>query len=208
MLAAISNDGKLGIFHRIKRAELLKREVTLTVKPARPLTVVVKDMNHNPLAGAQVYLMIYYDPGSGGGKSSKTDPNGEALVLDVYEGGLYYPQAILEGFYYENRAIRLLPKVGSREWKDRVELVMEPANRVQRGKVLDDKGRPVEGIAVETDTMPPIAVVTNASGEFVFENLPYSGVRLRVEKGNLFAMASVDKYTGDVVIRLRRYPGK
>lgn len=170
--------------------------------------VVVKDMNRNPLAGAEVYLMVYYDPASGAGKVTKTDSKGEAVIPDVYEGGMYSPRLTLQGFYYDNMTIRLLPKVGSKEWKDRIELVMEPANRTQRGKVLDDKSRPVEGVAVEADTTPRIAVVTNASGEFVFENLPYSGVRLRVEKGDLFAMAAVDKYTGDVVIKLQRIRSK
>ena len=208
MLEAASTDSELGIFYRIKRAELLKREVALTAKPRRPLTVVVKDMNHNPLAGAEVFLMAFYDPASGRGKATKTDANGEAVIPDVYEGGLYYPQAILGGFYYENKVIRLLPKAGSKEWNDRIELVMEPANRTQRGKVVYENGRPVEGIAVKADTEPPIAVVTNASGEFVFENLPYSVIWLRVQKGDLFAMTTVDKYTGDVVIKLRRNTAK
>ena len=49
----------LGIFHRIKRAELLKREVTLTVKPARPLKVVVKDANHPIARGVGEFTIIH-----------------------------------------------------------------------------------------------------------------------------------------------------
>lgn len=205
MLEAISKDGELGILYRIKRAELLKRQVTLAVKPRHPLTVVaVRDLNRNPLAGAQVYLMTFYDPGSGGGKVTKTDSNGEAVISEVYEGGFYYPQAIHEGFYYQNNRIALLPKVGSKEWRDRIELFMEPANRTQRGRVVDELGRPVKGIEVVTDSRPEKKAVTNADGEFVFDNLPYSGVRLRVDRGDSFGMAVADKYTVDVVIKLRK----
>lgn len=204
MLQATSGDGELGIFQHVKRSELVKREITLTAKPRLSLKVIVKDLNHNPLSGAEVFLGAEYGSSSSYGKRFRTDANGKAIITDVYECGLYSPRVTLQGFYYDNMTIRLLPSAGSEEWKDQVELYMEPANRTQRGKVLDPSGKPVEGVEVVTDTMPETRAITNASGEFTFENLPYSGVRLRVQKAGMFAMTPVDKYSGDVVIKLRK----
>ena len=205
VLAVVDETNKQGAFERVAREDLLKSELLIELKPARTLTLTVKDQDGKPLEGVEARLTSRYISLSRRAVPVISDEKGEA-VFDVYENGSYYPQAVCDGYYYDNSRIRESPKVGTKEWTGTAEITMIRATRVQTGKVVDEEGNPIKGATVNVQEVLQKHVQTDEKGEFRLENLPDSSVGLFVMAGETYARAQVDKDTGPVTITLKRRP--
>lgn len=195
------NDAKMqnGCFFKMDRAELLKKSVLITLKPAAQLSVMVRDSKGNPLQGVQVsvsnsneYLIKKYS----------TDQKGIAICLDsILRDAKYSVGLRKEGYYFEPVSF-LLPEVGSAEWKNSIELQMVDATRTQKGRVVLPDGQPASYVTVRH--IDRKFVKTDENGEFVISGLPDCNVNLVVKTKDSTGSVQVNKDSGDVVITLKQ----
>ncbi len=188
----------LGAFTRIDRAEPLKNGVVLVARPRRALTIVVRDTEGKPLRDVEVDT---YGQTSDRDDSSHwlcTNSAGEAVLRRVYFGANCMVDTKLRGYYREEA---MLPEPAD-GWKDRVEVVMERADRVQRGKVVDSSGKPVVGAKVTSSVNESPDILTGPGGAFTLAGLPASKVTLYASSGKTYGSAETNKDTPDVTIRL------
>lgn len=203
VLEVIDTEGRQGAYVRMGREELLKsKNLTITLRPARQLTLTVKDPQGKPLSGADAQMTVSFSETVQFNDAITTDENGQA-VFDVYENGEYRPNAKLDGYYYVTR-MQAAPLVGSSEWTDKAEITMQPATRVQKGKVVDEAGKPAAGATVRVSS-PQKEARTDANGLFVLEGLPDAQVGLDVQMGDKYGSAVVSKDSGDATITLKKY---
>lgn len=172
---------KLGFVQEIDRYQLIGKGATVKVVPAHSPKVTVMDVWCKPIPDAEVWLREFYGLSWRDIQLGKTDANGEYVVPAVYVGGKYEFRAVLPGFYGWGSGG---PKVGSENWIDNVEVMMDTANHERKGKVVDDKGKPVAGFRVYTDFGPE--AVTDAKGEFVLTAMPKGLVIIRARKGDVW----------------------
>ncbi len=194
--------GGLGAIVKVRREELLSGSVVLTAKPSLTLTVVVKDTEGRPLSGVEVVPILWH---GGSGESCEwpvSNADGEAACRKIYAGGEYAVNTTLDGYYRSSRDH--LPVAGSSDWKERVELVMERADRTQTGKVIDDEGKPVTWATVRAYVGDEITTTTDADGKFELKGLPGSEIRISVREGELRGSANASKDTKDVTIKLEK----
>jgi len=176
-----SKDKKLGFVREIDRYEMIGKGVTVKAVPAHSPKVTVMDVWCKPIAGAEIWLRELYGLNWHDIRAGNTDENGEYVVPAVYVGGKYQFRAVLPGFYgYGSGG----PSVGSENWIDNVEIILETANQQRTGKIVDDKNKPVAGIRVFTDFGPE--AVTDARGEFVLTSMPKGLVIVEARKGDLY----------------------
>ena len=161
----------------MRREDLLSEGLVLTAKPLLTLTVVVKDTEGRPLNGVEVVPTLWH---GGSGESCEwpvSDADGEAVCRKIHAGGEYAVNTTLDGYYRSSRDH--LPVAGSPDWKDRVELVMERADRTQTGTVVDDDGNPVTWATVRAYVGDEITATTDAEGRFELKGLPGSEMCIR-----------------------------
>jgi hypothetical protein len=108
----------------------------------------------------------------------KTNAHGLLRSSPLYEGGEYGFTARLAGYYCPS--ITYTPRVGSESWVDSIDLVMQPSQRTQRGKVIDKLGRPVPGVTVST-AFGAVAT-SDASGFYRFTGLPEGSYAVTISK--------------------------
>ena len=172
---------KLGFVREIDRYELIGKGITVKAVPAHSPKVTVMDVWCKPISNAEVWLREFYGLGWNDIRCGKTDASGEYVVPAVYVGGKYQFRAVLPGFYgYGSGG----PSVGSGNWIDNVEVILDTANNERKGKVVDDKGKPVAGFRVYTDFGPE--AVTDAKGEFALASMPKGLVIIQARKGDLY----------------------
>lgn len=202
-LEATNEESNQGIFVWIEREELLKsKDLVLTLKPAQQVTLEVKDSEGKPLPGAQANMVINYNSMGRYGDAVITDENGQA-VFNLYEGGDYHPNVKLDNFYYGDGYKDKL-KPGTDEWKDKVEITMVTATRVQKGKVVDESGKPAAGATVGAHSIGKV-VRADENGQFVLEGMPDCEVYLDVETGDRYGSARVSKSSGDVTVTVSKH---
>jgi hypothetical protein len=201
-LTAVSDDSSLGAILTIDRQKLIAEGATITLRPVQTLKVVVKDTEGRPLEGAEVNSYVRYTSIGIGLPPVITDASGTAILNGLFWGGSYEISAKMPGYFLLHEAWG--PAVGSAEWKDTVEMVMEPMKRKQTGRVVDRDGKPVAGVEVVSmmSLVDNVKATTDADGRFTIEGLPDAEVPLRVQKGELVGTATVSKDTPDVVIRM------
>lgn len=154
--------------------------MVLKALPARSPKVTVTDAYLKPLAGVKVYATATYGLKSLETCVGVTNLAGELTVPAVYPGGRYTFRAALLGYC---PAGTKLPVVGSENWMDLVEMTMEPATSVVRGKVVDGNGKAVAGARVSTDFGP--SALTDSRGEFALRQMPSSPTPVMARKGSL-----------------------
>ena len=186
----------------VGRQELFDRQAIVRAKPSHTVRVTVMDVYNKPLAGTEVYAAAVYGQNRAPFAVGKTDSGGQLQVGRIYEGTTYMFSAVLTGYY--SHGTGNLPKVGSSNWIDKVEIIMDRANAVSRGRVVDEKGRPVPNASVSIQFGP--RTVTNKNGEFALRNMPGLPVPVFAKKGNLFGsnfernrLRSLD--TGPIVLK-------
>ncbi len=207
MLRVIQSVRDIGAVVTMNRAELLSKGITVTLHPARTLTVAVKDTEGRPLKGVGVEAFLEF--GQGGEAASWTKPTddaGETVIASVYFGGVYDFSTDLAG-YYRPISNRTAP-VGSEKWKDRIELTMERADRVQKGTVVDEDGKPVAGATVSWAAKREVNTVSGTDGSFTLTGLPSSKVTLYASLDDLRGSAEASKDTPDVTIKLKKRAAK
>lgn len=199
VLKAIDAKMTNGCFLKMDRAELLKKPVLITLKPAAQLSVMVRDSEgNNPLQGVQVsisnsneYLVKKYN----------TDQKGVATCLDsILRDAKYSVGLRKEGYYFEPVSFPL-PEVGSSEWKNSIELQMVNATHTQKGSVVFPDGQPASYVTVRH--IDRKFVKTDDNGEFIISGLPDGNVDLIVKTKDSTGSAQVNKDSGDVVITLK-----
>ena len=203
MFKVIQSGRDIGAVATISRAELFAKGITITARPAHALTVVVKDTEGKPLKGVGIEAFLEFGQGGEGASMMLyTSDAGEVVIPSVYYGGTYDFMTELAG-YYRPISGRTGP-VGGEQWKDRVELVMERADRTQRGTVVDDGGAPVSGASVSCSAIRDLKTATGSGGAFTLTGLPNSKVTLYASFGDLRGSVEASKDTENVVIKLKK----
>lgn len=203
VLEAIDTETRQGIYIRLDREELPEsKNLTIALKPARQLRFTVKDLQGKPLSGVQVQLIVCFSSMIRPGDVQLTDENGQA-VFDVYEDGDYRPTIKLQGYYYANTPQNSC-LVGSEGWTDTCEITMDPATRVQKGRVVDEAGNPAAGVTVEASAVT-LTTTTDADGRFTLEGMPDAEISVNARRGSSYGYLQVSKDSGDVTIRLEKH---
>lgn len=172
---------KLGFVQEIDRYQLIGKGATVRAVSAHTPKVTVMDVWCKPIPNAEIWLREFYGLNWHDIPAGKADENGEYVVPAVYVGGKYEFRAVVQGFYGWGSGG---PKVGSENWIDNVEVMMDTADHERKGKVVDDKGKPVAGFRVYTDFGPE--AVTDAKGEFVLTSMPKGLVIIQARKGDVW----------------------
>lgn len=193
-----------GVFVSTDRAKLLTDGIVLQLKPVCSIEVVVKDVGGNPLEGAGVSLLTMRGRMGLSLLVGKTDAAGEMTVDGLCEGGRYQVWSGLSGYCPVRGGSEGTVSPGSPEWSDTVELAMEPATRVQKGKIVDENGHPVEGAEVWANVGDRLSATTDAEGSFTLKGLPDSSITLSAASGDLWGRAKVSKETPDIAIKLEK----
>ena len=201
MLQATGNDGDLGVFTRVNYEKLLAEETVLILKPACPLTVVVRDTQGNALENVELSLLTWFDTHGLGGPMGRTDGNGHYNIRELYSGGDYRIWPSLAGHYFDRNDELCRFKPGTATWTGVLELTMQPATRSQKGRVVDEGTHPMADVAVETDFGPK--AMTDSNGEFIIHNLPDGEVALMVRGRDRHGSARASAETPEVVIKVR-----
>lgn len=202
-LKATYNGGKMGAFAKIERGELLKDGVTLTVKAPQPLTIHIADPNGRPLKNVEVNAGADFGDFGEGGRILYTDDKGKVVVQEIYSGATYGVMTQLRGYYRGSRGSDTAT-VGSADWKNTIDLVMEPANRTQTGRVVDEEGKPVAGALVRAWVSEEIKTTTNSDGRFSLAGFPASSIYVTAKKDDLVGSVEVTKDTGEVTITVKK----
>jgi hypothetical protein len=203
MLRVIHGGRDIGAVVTMNRAELLSKGITITVHPARTLTVAIKDTEGKPIRGVGVEAFLSFGyAGTWASTMLHTDDAGEVVIPSVYFGGVYDFMTELAGYYRPGDAKS--GPVGSEKWKDRIEFVMERADRTQKGTVVDEAGKPVAGATVKSYVSDDSHVTTGPDGSFTLTGLPSSKVTLYASLDELRGSAEVSKDTPTVVIKLKK----
>ncbi|MEZ6196851.1 MAG: sigma-70 family RNA polymerase sigma factor [Planctomycetota bacterium] len=160
-----------------------RADEVLVVPRGRDVSGVVVDAAGRPVAGAALWISQDNDPDRGG-IAGTTDAEGRFAIRSV-GGYSIAARAAAHG------ASARYPLVGLPvEASDR-RLVLAVGAPPLRGRVVDEKGRPVAGVrgrlarehgegARENETPPALDLVADASGRFVVEGLAAGRVELRL----------------------------
>ncbi len=136
MLQALDSQERTGVFISTDREKLLTDGVALELKPVCSLKVLVKDVGGNPLEGAEVNLFTLWARAGVFRPVGMTDAAGKVTLDGLCVGGSYQVTARLGGYSPVGGDWKSIVSVGSPEWSRTVELAMEPATRVQKGKLV------------------------------------------------------------------------
>jgi hypothetical protein len=200
---------KLGAIELVSRNDLLSNKVSIIAKPMASAKVHVVLPSGKPAVGARVSELTIL--ASDGGSSSysnlsdiSTDAHGNAAVSDLKTGASYSITASLPGFFDSGKRPRIelgttIPSV--------INIKLQLATRVQKGKVIDENGKPVAGAEVSVEapgTRTLASTETDATGHFTLRGLPDSAVNLSASKNNHYASMVVSKFTGAVVLQIVR----
>lgn len=188
----------------VERDDLIKGSVVVTAKPTRSFIVRVKSSSGKPLPGAKIYLTEHLSTRfSTTGESSVADSSGKSSFTDLIEGSDYSFSAAARGYFDTQK--RKPTRIGAASAPRELTIVMQRANRAQKGRVIDENGRPVRDaeVTVEMDhgRGAPTAR-TDAKGWFTLRDMPDSPVTLSVSTNTAYGSATASKYTGPVVIQL------
>jgi hypothetical protein len=167
---------KIGYVGAVNRNTILNNGVVITAKPARPFTVTVEDSNGKPVNNAKVTVLTWYMGGGSPNTGGKTDQQGKLVLDNLYADGTYSFNATATGYYSDPLDIGELVEVGTDNSVDSIKLVLDVANRVQKGKVLDASGKPIAGALIQTRSGQ--VAKTDDAGEFTMNNLPDSDIEL------------------------------
>lgn len=204
----------LGAIAQLSRNDILQNDVVINVEPIISAKVHVTLPSGKPAAGAKLYLTTkfasttsyssYISSSSGSSMDTRTDANGNANIEELLPGPRYSITVSMPGYY----------DAGKRPWitsgtttPSVIEIKLQSATRVQKGKVIDQKGKPVPGaeVSAEGPGMEPIASTkTDATGNFTLRGLPDSSIRLSANKNNLYGSMSVSKSSGTIVLQIVR----
>lgn len=187
--------GKLATVASVEMSDLLGNDgATITLWPTMSVRVTVKGPDGAPLPDAQVYVSCVREMIS---RSRMTDRAGQVLIEHLYQGDTYRIGAHCSS-YFSGQSIELVP--GSGDWKDNIEIVMDTAARVQKGKVVDEDGNPVAGVTITSGTS---GAISDENGEFVLKDLPDSRISVHANKDMGYGTAETGKDTGELVITMR-----
>lgn len=215
---AQSCDGKLGIRDWISR-ERARDGFVLVLKPLHTVKIHVIDIYKKPIRNAYVrlYEQSYWDPDNYLGQS-KTDAKGIAKLTGLfstknapteYLKARYYICVIKSGYCGTERndrcrpGWRLLPDASSKNKKNSIDMVLERATRIQKGRVIDKFGKAISDASVFWDNSCKIQ--TDTKGEFVIKGLPEkSKVELLASKYDLFGKAESTKELDYITITIKK----
>lgn len=200
-------DGELGVTTNVSRAALLANGATIKLgKPASTRVHVILPSG-KPAVGALLSLISYY--GQEGNSSSSRDPNnttdsdGNAKVGDLLPGAKYSIVASLPGYYDPANRSQINPASAPKA----IAIKLVPANRVQKGRVVDEKFKPVAGaeVRVEGKGMQMLAqTTTDASGNFVLTGMPAGKIDITASKNDQFGQLTVDMSNRPVLVQIKR----
>jgi hypothetical protein len=120
------------------------------------------------------------------------------VLAGAVVGDTFRVRVARQGIYLNKDVV--LPKVAGPEWKDRVTVVVQTANRALIGKVLDPQGNPVAYASVSTSTQATTS--TDANGDFVLRYLPEDKIWVQASKGRLRGYATTDATAKELTIKL------
>ena len=185
------------------RESLLHKGIVLNLRPAKKLIVQVIDSSGKVLDDVDMRIESQY------GASTMLDStdcgiDGTHVYGPIYSGASYTIKSVVKPGYYYADSSEWLPDAGSAQWKDKVTIVMQSANRSQKGTVVDENGNPVAGAEVSSGRWVPSSAITDGKGEFTLQGLPDTEVQIGVTKGDSSGSATVSKYSGPVTIELQK----
>ncbi len=203
---------KLGTVKCIAVADLVKAPVTITLEPLASAKVHVDIPSGKPAVGARISYntTVGTDTESSTFPSDsagiRTDAHGNATVGGMIYGAKYQMVVAMRGYVDSEKRQSIAPGT------DAIKVVtvkLQEAKRVQRGRVIDENGKPVadaEVIAEGQQMTTLTSTKTNALGHFVLRGLPDNPVNLRVNISERHGEITVSKYVGTVTIQLVPYP--
>jgi thiol-disulfide isomerase/thioredoxin len=175
----------------------------------------VRDPSGRPLGNALVLAGVYTGQTADGepledSTAARTADDGTFSIGGIPEG----PRSLLvlaEGFAPTSASVSMLPQMKSVE-------IQVDRGRMVRGRVVDEKGKPLANVTIKTDSwqLPgvqrhsvPRTVRSGAEGRFVLPALPSQGsvAAIAYGKGRLgvrFAIESASDEVGEIT--LYRYP--
>ncbi|MCX6344838.1 MAG: carboxypeptidase regulatory-like domain-containing protein [Armatimonadetes bacterium] len=206
-LTVLQDAQQVGLFESFGTKISLKSPVILTVRPLQRLKVTVNGPDGKPLKNALVAPIALAEEGEFVGspshafaspqKTNATDKDGICTFKHLIWGGRYKLEVELKGYYW---AGRIAPLRVDETLEDNIKVVMQPTNRTQRGRFVDENGKPIAGARVHAsfgfmcspDWEP--STMTDANGEFVLTEMPDSEIRVDARKNayGAFAVASKD----------------
>lgn len=208
---AVSPDGRSGCVAGVSRKDLLSGTCVIRTGPVADLQITVKLPGGSPAAFAKVYLTKVMRLGNGStsetsySRDNKScDATGHAVFKGLLPGAGYRVTAAKRGFYDAGARTVFVPGKG----KGTVDVRLVRAVREQRGRVVDENGKPLVGMTVTVVGGSGISAaevthaVTDRSGRFILKGLPDSRVHLTVYHSGRFADVTVNKNTGPVTIQL------
>ncbi len=199
----------LAAIQQVPRSDATDKDLDLVARPMDSVRVHVTLPNGKPAEGARVSeIMTTGDEtsstSSDGFCETRTDGNGDATAGSLVAGATFKVVASLPG-YTQVSSSQVITPGGNAPRVVNIRLVR--AARVQEGKVVDEKGRPVAGVDVSAEgaALESIATAqTDAKGHFVLHGLPDCKVDLNAYKDGRWGGAKVDKSSRLAVIRIRK----
>jgi hypothetical protein len=205
-LSAVDSSKHIGRTVKVPSSGDVK-DLTITIKPERKLTVTVKDPSGKPIQGVSIDLNLNFGPGFPSVETSRkqlmTDSKGIVVCDGLYDGMPYSVSATLKGRY--QKEYPSTTEVGGEGWTDKVTIVMGLSNKVVKGLVLDNAGKPVSGAKV---TSGDVSTTSDAKGRFVLKNLSGNDVSIDAQKGNLRGNTWLQKSETECVVIIKKsgYP--
>ncbi|MEN6520792.1 MAG: carboxypeptidase-like regulatory domain-containing protein [Armatimonadota bacterium] len=196
----------LGVCKYIAESDINANDIVITVKPIISAKVHVTLPSGKPAAGARLRLITefnhittYYSPGD-----IFADASGNAVIKDLIPGAAYSISVSKPGYFDNGKRPKITTGTAA---TNIIEIRLQPAKRVQKGKVIDGKGKPVANVVVNAEGrgMETIASTkTDANGKFILRGLPDCSIQITAEKGSIYGSMSVDKSSGAVVLQITR----
>ncbi|MEN6370486.1 MAG: carboxypeptidase-like regulatory domain-containing protein [Armatimonadota bacterium] len=205
------NERNLGVRKYVAESNIDANDIVITVKPMISAKVHVTLPSGKPAAGARLRLITefnhittYPDPSSGLPDNIFADANGYAVIKDLIPGAAYDISVSKPGYFDNGER----PKIttGTTE-TNIIEIRLQPAKRVQKGKIIDTKGKPVANATVSAEgwRMETIASTkTDAKGNFTLRGLPNCDIQIFARKGSHFGSMSVNKSSGTILLQITR----
>jgi protocatechuate 3,4-dioxygenase beta subunit len=178
--------------------------LNVKLKPALTLTGVVKNADDSPLAGAQLSVQLKagnsYE--SLNQKIVASDAQGRYQIKGLPPDTSYLVVASAKGHGQSQQPVQSDPATNGAEL---MPFVLNLANRVVAGQVLNDDDKPVSGVNVSVSGLdqPTGNMTTDSKGRFHFQ-VCEGMVRLNANAQEGFAQASAEAGDTNVVLLLSR----